>query len=191
MFKAADLQYNHQKHYLMKTEKAVLTDYLNAIFPSWETEVPTFMDYIEEIKMETDEPLPSQRGDIYFVSIGAIGKYQKKIPKRYITTGELIIIKFDSRPLLFRALEDSCVMLLQRHDLYRLADLYPVTIQLYDQLLAKQEQSADFRETLLEIPKAERLEVFRSKFGRIIPLISRTELALFLGVSREYLRRLF
>ncbi|MBD1422567.1 hypothetical protein [Sphingobacterium chuzhouense] len=91
----------------MKREKVVLTDYLNSIFPTWQQEVPTFMDYIEEIKLETDEPLPNQRGDIYFVSSGAIAKYHKKIPKRYITAGELIIIKFDSKPLFFRALEDS------------------------------------------------------------------------------------
>ncbi|MBD1422568.1 cyclic nucleotide-binding domain-containing protein [Sphingobacterium chuzhouense] len=81
--------------------------------------------------------------------------------------------------------------MIQRHDLYQLAENYPVTIQLYDQLLAKQEQAADFRELILEMPKAERLEAFRSKFSTIIPLISRTELASYLGVSREYLRRLF
>lgn len=175
----------------MKKSKTNLTDYLNDVFPTWKQEVPTFMDYIEEIHLEMDEPLPSLRGDIYFVSRGAIGKYQKKIPKRYITPGELIIIKFDSKPLFFRALQDSCIMLLQRRDLYRLANLYPVTIQLYDQLLAKQEQSADFRELVLEMPKVERLEAFRSKFSSIIPLISRTELAKYLGVSREYLRKIF
>lgn len=175
----------------MKREKILLTDYLNSIFPTWEKEVPTFMDYIEEINLEIDEPLPNQRGDIYFVSSGSIAKYHKKIPKRYITPGELIMIKFDSKPLFFRALEDSCILLIQRHDLYQLSANYPVTIQLYDQLLAKQEQAADFREMVLEMPKVERLEMFRSKFSRIIPLISRTELATYLGVSREYLRRLF
>lgn len=175
----------------MKIEKTPLTDYLDAVFPTWKREVPTLMDYIEEMNLDAGEPLPSQRGDIYFVSSGAIGKYQKKIPKRYITTSELIIIPLDSKSLLFRALQDCCIMLLQRPDLYRLARDYPIMIELYDQLRVKQEQSADFRETLLEMPKAERLEAFRNKFSRIIPLISRTELALYLGVSREYLRRLF
>lgn len=175
----------------MKNKTANLIDYLNDVFPTWKQEVPKFMDYFEELHLEAGEPLPSQRGDIYFITSGAIGKYEKMIPKRYITMRELIIIPFDSKPLLFVALEDSSILFLQRPDLYRLARDYSVTIQLYDQLRAKQEKAVDFRATLLEMPKAERLEVFRSKFTRIIPLITRTELAKFLGISREYLRKIF
>ncbi|WP_437918761.1 hypothetical protein [Sphingobacterium sp. LRF_L2] len=175
----------------MNEENAFLATYLTSIFPEWKKEVPLLPTYFEEIQLERGEPLPSQRGDIYFVQRGTIGKYLKNIPQRYIQANQLIIVPLIAKPPLFKALEDSTILLLPLPVRYQIARQYPCMIEVYDHLRAKQEKDVDFRTSILEMPRTQRLKAFRSKFERLDVLLPRIELAQFLGISREYLRKIF
>ena len=75
--------------------------------------------------------------------------------------------------------------------LYELHQHYAGIIQLNHRFWLDHHKHLEYRSTLLEDPKAERLEVFRQDFQSVIPLITRKELAQYLNLSEEYLRRLF
>lgn len=175
----------------MKNNPTELDIYLSSLWPEWQHEIPDLLTRFQELHLEQDEFLPSQRGDIYFLAWGTIGKYGKKEPLRYISSGELIIIPLKPAVLQFKALIPCKVMLLPRADLYKIVELYPRSIQLYDELLSKQQESIDFRSTLLKLPKAARLEAFRARYAPVTAIINRKELAEYLKISIQYLRQHF
>ncbi|MBE8719782.1 hypothetical protein [Sphingobacterium pedocola] len=166
-------------------------DYLSDLYPDWLAELPTLLDYFIHIELDTGEHLPAKLGDIYFVGVGTIGKYEKHIPKRYILKTGIIIVPLKRNNVQLKAIEASAVLLLKRDALYSLLKLSPDLIKLYDELLAQQQQEKDFRTHLLEISKGDRLTLFREKFSQVIPLITRRELAKFLDTSEEFLRQRF
>ena len=176
---------------IMKKDLTTIDNYVTNIWPEWRNETPNLMDSFDELTLEYGEILPYQRGDIFYLASGTIGKYHKKEPIRYIDTGELIIIPLKPNILLFKALTDSTVMLLQRDALYRIVRQFPESIVLYDQLLSSQQESIEFRNYILKLPKGDRLEAFRVRYPAVSSLISRKELAEFLNISIESLRKAF
>lgn len=175
----------------MKKETIILTDFLTEIFPTWATEIPDLAGYFHEYFLEPGELLNTERGDIYLVSEGAFGKYTRREPLRYILPGELIIIGLRRRYHTFKALNFSRVYMLDRPSLYRISCEYPNTMTLYDELLQRQQDSLEFRQQILLMPKAHRYAYFKSCYATIVPLIDRKELAVFLQISPELLRRVF
>lgn len=175
----------------MKTENIDLIKLLTEVFPSWLQEIPELPDHFQECVLEPHEYLSLQRGDIYLVSGGSFGKYDRKEPIRYILPGELIIGPLKRNHTVFKSLNGSRAYLLDRPTLYRISQQYPHTLELYDELLQKQLEAMEFRQHILSLPKGERLEYFRSKYAPVLPIISRKELASFLQISVELLRKIF
>ena len=175
----------------MKHDSITIENYLTELWPDWRQEIPHLLDLFNELTLEEGELLPNQRGDIYYLIWGTIGKYSKKEPLRYIDTGELIIIPLKPSLLLFKALIRTKVMLLQRPALYKIVEECPRSIILYDEILSRQQESSEFRNSILKLPKGQRLEAFRSRYSRVTAIISRKELADFLKISIESLRKQF
>ena len=175
----------------MKKDSITIENYISFLWPHWRTDIPQLPDAFEELTLDNGELLPYQRGDIFYLVSGTIGKYCKKEPIRYISTGELIIIPLKPRILLFKTLTGSKVMLLRRDALYRIVGEFPKSIILYDELLSKEQESDEFRNYLLKLPKGNRLEAFRARYPMVPSLVNRKELAEFLNISIESLRKIF
>ncbi|WDF66929.1 hypothetical protein PQ465_11490 [Sphingobacterium oryzagri] len=175
---------------MINENKEKLERYLGRLWPQWKQEIPHLLRDFEELHLESGEHLPSQRGDIYFIASGIVGKYIKNAPIRYSSNNEVIIVPLKPSTVQFRVLADATVFVLERSVLYQIVEQHPRSIMFYDELLIKQQQAIDFRYDLLQLPKAARLDALRTKYPPLMGLLSRTELAAFLDISKEYLRRL-
>ncbi|WP_270087389.1 cyclic nucleotide-binding domain-containing protein [Sphingobacterium sp. SYP-B4668] len=175
----------------MSAYQTDLYHYLSQLYPLWQQKSPLLLDYFEHRVFETGEFVDVYPGDLYIVNKGTVGKYYKKTPKRYILRHELIMVPSERSGFNFKALESCHLWMLSQQKLHDILSRYPQSHVLQQLLLSKQQQSLDFRTQLLELPKADRLSFFRKQYSTVIPLISRTELAQFLHISGEYLRRLF
>lgn len=168
-----------------------IDDYLEKLSPNWKENFPQLKNYFEEIHLLEDELLSNQRGDIYYVNDGIIGKYERKLPQRYILRNEIIIVSILHSNLQFKALQESHLWVISRQSLHRVVALYADIMPIYDNMVHQQQEALEFRLQLLEMPKSERMDFLRSKFASVIPHITRKELAQFLNISEEYLRRIF
>lgn len=175
----------------MENKSTLFFQYLTELVPDWQKLMPDLLENFEELSLEEGEYLSIQRGDIYFLQSGTIGMYFKKTPQRYIQAREFILVPLTTRPIQFRVIEQCSVVLLDLSARYMIMRKYPSMIEVYDQFRSIQDKHADFRITILEIPKSRRLEKFQSKYGSLTFRLPRYELAQFLGISREYLRKLY
>lgn len=167
----------------------ILSAYLNRHISLWEQTIPDLLIHFEQVNLEVNEYLPCQRGDIYFVCKGYLGQYRKNQPIAYFQVGHPILLSLQNSPAPLKALTDSTILMLRRETTYLLNEKYTGTFELYQQLSVLHEKIIKFKDELRSIPKMQRLAAFRQEYKAIIPLISRKELAQFLGISREYLRR--
>lgn len=167
------------------------TIFLSKLQSQWKIDLTELSQYVEVFTLEEQEQLPGYLGDIYFIGSGAIGKYERNTPKRYIITDQLIFTPLDRHRLNFIALQKTEVYFLDRKKIYHIAQSHPDFIVLYDLLREQNQVEISYREQLLSLDKSQRLDKFREHYAIIIPLIPRIELALYLDISREYLRQIF
>lgn len=171
--------------------KISFDSFLSTVYPAWEQDFADLPNAVDQFSIASDELLPAHLGYIYYIAQGAIGEYDKDSPKRYILAGQLIITPLKKNQIRFKALRESEVYYLDRKTLYHLSHSHPQYIELYDLLREQHEHEKEYREYLLSLDKAVRLEHFRKQYASIIPLIPRQELASYLSLSRESLRKLF
>ncbi|NGF55399.1 Crp/Fnr family transcriptional regulator [Parapusillimonas sp. SGNA-6] len=165
--------------------------FLDTVYAPWRREIPDLPNHIERLEIDSGEHLPCLPGDIYFVGGGTLGKYERKRPIRYAAQEELIFVPLERHRFRLLALESSLVYFMDRKGLYELSIRYPTHIILYDLLRERHQQDIAFREYLLALDKRDRLEAFRQRYGNVLNLVPRTEIASFLCLSREYLRQIF
>ena len=169
----------------------VLDHYLSAMQANWQTRYPGLEAHFQLEQLCAYEWLHHEPGCSYLLLEGALGKYRKKSPLRYVLPKEPIIIGLEISPVRFMALSDALLYKIPQQKLYELHQLYGDIIQLNHRIWLDHHKYLEYRTQLLEYPKGERLEVFRKDYQAVIPLITRKELAQYLSLSEEYLRQLF
>ena len=162
--------------------------FLDSGYAPWRVELPGLSDHIERIVVHSGEYLPCLPGDIYFVGSGTFGKYERNNPVRYIAQQELVFIPLERHHLQLLALEKSVIYFIDRKRLYELSIHYPTPIILYDLLRERHQKDMEFRMHLLTLHKRDRLEVFQKRYAHVLNLVSKSEIARYLCLSREYLR---
>lgn len=176
---------------MIREDIQLLTNFLNQNLPNWKTIIPDLFEHFEHATLHSGDHLPNQRGEIYFICEGNIGQYLQTEPLSYFDAGSPIVVSLQFRPPQLKALNACRILILRRESTYALNKKHPGTFELYQQLIVKYEQHTTFRAYILSLPKFQRLEFFRKRYKPIIPLISRNELAQFLGISREFLRSIY
>ncbi|MDR2284458.1 MAG: hypothetical protein LBE37_14665 [Sphingobacterium sp.] len=133
--------------------------------------------------------LPTSKGDIYFLSDGVILKTQRTTLTRIIKAEELIFVPLQNKAVHFRALTDCSLLLLSRAELYNFIEQFPRAIRIYDSLLDLWYEQTDERLALLELQKGERIARFKELHKAVYPYMSRSDIANYIAVSDEYLRK--
>lgn len=178
----------------MKTKLSkLLHEYLFKLEPNWNTLFPDLEEYLEIHYFLPQETLSLEMGAGYFLLEGIVGKYRAARPLRYILPEELIQapLHINDTKIRFKALSETYLYKISQKMLYKLPRKYPKLLPLYHQILFLHQHQVDYKLHILEHDKAERLTIFRQKYSEVVPLISRKELAQYLNMSEEYLRKLF
>ncbi len=171
--------------------KADLHSFLSKFDKDYQEVVPNFWKHINIVSLFEGHNLSNNLGDIFLVSSGYLVKYCEGKPERYIGAGELIIVPLSSHMNYYKSLTNSKVYQLKRKRLYSIIKKSPESVILFDKIREVHSHQLHFRYRVLKLPKKKRVEYFRENYNIILNLISRKELADYLDISTEYLRRSF
>ncbi|MBE8721159.1 hypothetical protein C4F40_10530 [Sphingobacterium sp. Ka21] len=138
-----------------------------------------------------EDRLPVSPGDIYFLSEGVILKYDGEKICRIIKSQQLIFVPLHPHNKRFRALKDCRLLVLGKSNLYSILEGYPRIVRIYDGLLDLWHAQSQGRVDLLAMTKLQRVEYFKSMHVDLFNYMSRRDIAGYVNVSEEYLRRLF
>ncbi|MFD2556726.1 hypothetical protein [Sphingobacterium tabacisoli] len=131
----------------------------------------------------------SNRGDICFLAEGILLKTQLTTITRIIKADQLIFVPLRPKAVYFQALSHCRLLLLSRDSLYAIIERFPRAVRIYDSLLDLWFEQSDERLLLLEMQKAERIDVFMRQHKDVYPYMSRRDIANYISVSEEYLRK--
>lgn len=154
-----------------------------------ETEWSVLYDALMPIHCEAKQRLMTNRGDIYFLSEGAMLKVHGTTVARIVQPGQLLFVPLQSKSIYFQTLRPSSLLLLSRETLYTIIEGHPRAIRLYDSLLDLWHEQSNERLSLLEMQKAERIALFKASYKAVYPYMGRRDIASYLSVSEEYLRK--
>lgn len=169
--------------------KADLHSFLTKFDKNYLDVVPNFWKYINTVWLFEGEHLSNSLGDIFFVSSGYLAKYCEGKPERYVGSGELILVPLSTHMNYFKSLTSSRVYQIKRKKLYSIIKKSPEALMLFEKIKEVHSHDLAFRYRLLKLPKNKRVEYFMENYAMIINLISRKELADYLDISAEYIRR--
>ena len=147
--------------------------------------------HLSLICCQANDRLPVSPGDIYFLAEGVILKYEDEKICRIIKPQQLVFVPLHPHNKRFCALSDCRLLVLGRSSLYDILAAYPRVLYIYDGLLDLWHEQSQDRADLLAMTKLLRVEYFKSMHGDVINSMSRRDIARYVGVSEEYLRRLF
>lgn len=135
------------------------------------------------------ERLSTCKGDIYFLSEGVLLKTHRTTLTRIIKAGQLIFVPLKNKATYFKALTDCRLLRLSRAQLYHFIEQFPRAIRIYDSLLDLWYEQTDERLELLEMQKGQRITRFKELHKEVYPYMSRSDIANYIAVSDEYLRK--
>ncbi len=165
--------------------------FLSKFDKNYQQIIGSFWKYINTVSLSEGEYLSNNLGDVFFISSGYLGKYCQGSPDRYIGPGELVVIPLSSHLNHFKSLTDSKAYRIERKSLYLIIKKFPESLPLFEEIKEIHLHDLQFRYRLLKLPKRERLKYFKKSYPSIATIVSRKELADYLDVSTEYLRRFF
>lgn len=133
--------------------------------------------------------LATRRGDICFLAEGTLLKLHKTTVTRIIKSDQLLFVPLRPKAIYFQALTPCKLLLLPRVDLYDIIEAFPQAVRIYDSLLDLWHEQCDERLELLELSKVDRIKRFRELHKEIYPYMVRRDIANYISVSEEYLRK--
>ncbi|MDM1296516.1 hypothetical protein HX021_19700 [Sphingobacterium sp. N143] len=122
---------------------------------------------------------------------GIFGKYEKTCPVRYAIAGESLMIPNHRHAYQFTALSDCRTYRTSLKQLEEINDRNPKVFYLYANLKERQQSYLDYRHKLLSLHNQDKYDFIFNKYPDILSHITQKELAKFMGISMELLRRIF
>lgn len=175
---------------MRKSKKEILDIFFKDIDPHWASSIPELLDAFEEMRFVKGEYLTNHYGDLYLIVNGFFGKYEKTHPVRYAITGESLMIPNQRHHYQFIALTDSITYLTTREQLFTINQKNHRLFPIYACLMDRQQQYLDYREKLLSLHNQDKYDYVFDRYPDIRRYIKHKELARFMGISEELLRRL-
>lgn len=175
---------------MRKSKEEILASFLKDIHSDYVSAMPELTDAFEEIRFVKGEHLTNNWGELYLIVEGIFGKYEKTFPVRYAISGESLMIPNHSHNFQFIALSDSRTFMTTRKQLYTINAKNPKLFPIYASLMDKQQQYLNYRAKLLSLPNPDKYDFVFDKYPDIRQYIKHKELAQFMGISEELLRRL-
>jgi len=176
---------------MKKSKKDLLHPFLGDINPRWQSEIPELTVVFEEERFVKGEHLINDWGDLYLIVEGTFGKYEKTCPIRYAIAGESLMIPNQKHGYQFVALTDCHTYRTSLKQLEEINDHNPKVFYLYANLKDKQQVYLDYRHKLLSLHNQDKYDFVFDKYPNIHSHITQRELAKFMGISMELLRRIF
>ncbi|AIM39099.1 hypothetical protein KO02_22240 [Sphingobacterium sp. ML3W] len=146
---------------------------------------------LQKVIYHKNERIVKSQGDIYFVHSGIIMEQEEQETNRIVKSNQLIFIPITRNYAQLYTLTFCQLLLLDRKDLYHILARYPHTLVLYDQLLQKSSEEDADRLHLLKRDKKSRITIFKANHRDVLPYMARKDIASYLCISEEYLRKNF
>lgn len=176
---------------MKKSKNDLLDPFMGDIHPHWQNEIPELSAVFEEERFIRGEQLINDWGELYLIIDGIFGKYEKTCPVRYAIAGESLMIPNQRHAFQFTALSDCRTYRTSFKRLEELNDHNPKVFYLYANLKEKQQVYLDYRHQLLSLHNQDKYDFMFDKYPDILSHITQRELAQFMGISIELLRRIF
>ncbi len=175
---------------MRKSKEDLLDSFFGDIHPQWRNEIPELATVFEEERFIRGEQLINDWGDLYLIIDGSIAKYEKTCPVRYAIAGESLMIPNQRHSYQFTALSDCRTYRTSLKQLKEINESNPKVFYLYANLKEKQQTYLDYRHKLLSLHNHDKYDFVFGKYPDILSLITQRELAKFMGISMELLRRI-
>lgn len=148
-------------------------------------------DRLQKVIYDGNERIVKSRGDIYFVHSGIIIEQEEQETNRILKSDQLLFIPITRSYAQLHTLTSCQLLLLDRKDLYHILTKYPHKLALYDELLQKSNEEDAERFNLLKRDKKSRITIFKANHRDVLPYMARKDIASYLCISEEYLRKNF
>ena len=176
----------------MKKSKELLLDpFFRDINSLWQTEISELSAVFEEERFMTGERLTNDWGELYLIVDGIFGKYEKTCPLRYALAGESLMIPNHKHRYQFIALSDCLTYRTSLRQLEEINAHNSKVFYLYANLKDRQETYLDYRHKLLSLNNQDKYDFVFDKYPDLRSYVKHKEIARFMGISGELLRRLF
>lgn len=175
---------------MKKSKEDLLDSFFSDINPQWKHEIPELSAVFEEEHFMKGERLVNDWGELYLIVEGIFGKYEKTCPLRYAIAGESLMIPNHKHRYQFIALSESRAYRTSLRQLEEINAHNSKVFYLYANLTDKQQIYLDYRHKLLSIHNEDKYDFVFDKYPDILSHITQKELARFMGISIELLRRI-
>ena len=175
---------------MKKSKEDLLDCFFSDINPHWKHEIPELSFVFEEEHFTQGERLVNDWGELYLIIDGIFGKYEKTCPVRYVTAGESLMIPNHKHRYQFIALRDCRTFRTSLRQLEEINAHNSKVFYLYANLQDKQQTYLDYRHKLLSLNNQDKYDFVFDKYPTILSYITQRELAQFMGISMELLRRI-
>ncbi|MDR0265055.1 MAG: hypothetical protein LBJ04_17690 [Sphingobacterium sp.] len=175
---------------MRKSKEDLLDPFFRDLQPQWRREIPALSAIFEEERFIKGEQLMNNWGDLYLLIDGIFGKYEKKYPVRYALAGETLMIPNHRHSYQFVALSDCRTYRTSLKQLDEINKNNPKVFYLYANLKEKQQVYLDYRHRLLSLHNQDKYDFVFDKYPDIRSYVRHKELAQFMGISEELLRRM-
>lgn len=175
---------------MKKSKSAILDRFFRDINPQWQSVIPELSSVFEEEPFMKGERLTNDWGELYLIVDGIFGKYEKTCPLRYAIAGESLMIPNHKNRYQFIALSDCLTYRTSLRQLEEINARNSKVFYLYANLKDKQETYLDYRHKLLSLNNQDKFDFVFAKYPDIRSYVKHNELARFMGISSELLRRL-
>lgn len=154
-----------------------------------EKEWDAFKNLLHPMCCKPNDRLATHKGDIFFNAEGTLIKSKGTAITRIIKSGQLLFVPLKSKEVQFQALTTCQLLLLPRTYLYEFIEQYPRAIRIYDNLLDLWYEQDDERVAYFEMKKIARIFRFKELHKEVYPYMVRNQIASYISVSEEYLRK--
>lgn len=175
---------------MKRSKEDLLNPFFKEIYPDWQKEIPELKTAFAEERFIKGEQLINDWGDLYLIVDGIFGKYEKTCPVRYAIEGESLMIPNQRHAYQFTALSDCRTYRTSLKQLYEINGNNSKLFCLYANLKEKQQIYLDYRHKLLSLHNEDKYNFIFDKYPDILSHITQKELARFMGISIELLRRI-
>lgn len=146
---------------------------------------------MQPTKLRAGESLVRKEGDLCFLQAGLLKEYDPEQRRRpaiiaFIATGDFVHTRRHSQRRYLKAIVPCTIGQWSSGGLEQLHERYPELKNIYDALCAGYERHIAQRSILLELPPRQRLPAFREPNQRIIPYLTKKDIANHLSLSYSF-----
>ena len=175
---------------MKKSKEYLLDSFFRDIDSQWQHEIPELSAVFEEERFSPGERLINDWGELYLIVDGIFGKYEKTCPVRYAISGESLMIPNHKHRYQFIALSDCHTYRTSLRQLEEINARNSKVFHLYANLRDRQQTYLDYRHKLLSLNNQDKYDFVFDKYPDLRSYVKHHELARFMGISSELLRRL-